>query len=135
QHSQIADVKHRADQLVAAARQRLPLWDLPDEELRALEEKRQPKNAVTFRSPVSGVVMEKTAVQGMHVMAGQTLYKIADLSVVWVEADIYEGELRLVRVGNGATVTLEAYPDERFTGRVVYIYPYVDEKTRTNKVR
>src|SRR5207245_1443996 len=83
----------------------------------------------------SGVVMEKAAVQGMHVMAGQTLYKVADLSLVWIEADIYESELSQVRVGNPATVTLDAYPDERFRGRVVYIYPYVDETTRTNKVR
>ena len=133
--SQIADARERADQLVASARQRLALWDLPEDELRALDEQRRPHDAVTFRSPVSGVVLEKTAVQGMHVMAGQTLYKIADLSVVWVEADIYEGELSLVRVGNRAAVTLDAYPDERFAGRVTYIYPYVDEKTRTNKVR
>lgn len=135
QQSQIADAKERADQLVAAARQRLVLWDLPEEELRALESKRQPQNAVTFRSPVSGVVMEKTALQGMHVTAGQMLYKIADLSVVWVEADVYEGELPLVKIGDRATVLLDAYPGERFTGRVIYIYPYVEEKTRTNKVR
>jgi hypothetical protein len=71
----------------------------------------------------------------MHVTAGQTLYKIADLSTVWVEADVYERELPLMHVGDRATVTLDAYPDERFNGRVVYVYPYVDEKTRTNKVR
>jgi hypothetical protein len=68
-------------------------------------------------------------------MPGQTVYKVADFSTVWVEADIYEAEMPLVRVGARATVTLDAYPGERFTGRVIYIYPYVDEKSRTNKVR
>src|SRR5204863_2121773 len=66
---------------------------------------------------------------------GQRLYKSADFSTVWVEADVYETEMPLVRVGARAIVTLDAYPEERFTGRVVYIYPYVDEKSRTNKVR
>jgi RND family efflux transporter MFP subunit len=135
QHSEIPDARDRAEQLVTAARQRLALWDLSDDELRKLDDMRQPQDVVTFRSPVAGVVLEKTALQGMHVIAGQTLYKIADLSVVWVEADVYERELPLVRVGDRATITLEAYPNERFTGRVLYIYPYVDEKTRTNKVR
>jgi hypothetical protein len=84
---------------------------------------------------VDGVVMEKTAVKGMHVTTGQMLYKIADLSTVWVEADVYEREVAFVRVGGRATVTLDAYPGERFPARVIYVYPYVDEQTRTNKVR
>jgi RND family efflux transporter MFP subunit len=135
QQSQIAEAKDRADQLVAAARQRLALWDLTDEQLRVLDQQREASSTVTFRSPVDGVVMEKTAVKGMHITSGQTLYKIADLSIVWVEADVYENELPLVRVGDRATVTLDAYPGEQFIGRVIYIYPYVDENTRTNKVR
>ncbi len=135
QHSILPDARERAEQLVAAARQRLILWDLPAQEIRALEERRQPHDAVAFQSPVSGVVIEKQALKGMHVMPGQTLYKVADLSVVWIEAEVYEGELPLVRVGQRATVMLEAYPGERFTGRAIYIYPYVDERTRTNKVR
>jgi RND family efflux transporter MFP subunit len=135
QSSQIADARERASALVEASRQRLLLWDLSAEQIRAVEEARAPQDAVTFRSPATGFVTEKQAVKGAHVMPGQTLYKIADLSVVWVEAAIYEAELPLVRVGGRATVTLDAYPDERFAGRVVYIYPYVDENTRTTKVR
>ncbi len=135
QQSQVADAKTRADQLVMSARQRLGLWDLRDEDLRTLDETREPSSVATFRCPVDGVVMEKTAVAGMHVTSGQTLYRIADLSTVWVEADVYETEVPLVRVGEKATVTLDAYPGERFNGRVVYIYPYVDDKTRTNRVR
>jgi RND family efflux transporter MFP subunit len=133
--SQIPDARQRADQLVAAARQRLTLWDLPEPELNRLERDQRPQDVVTFFSPVNGTVMERMALRGMHVTAGQTLYKIADLSTVWIEADVYERELPLIHTGDRATVTVDAYPDERFSGRVVYIYPYVDEKTRTNKVR
>jgi len=135
QTSVIADARERADQLVAAARQRLVLWDLPEEDIRAVEEKRQAPDVVVFRSPVSGFVIEKPAIQGMHVMPGQTLYKVANLSTVWVEADVYEQEMALARVGQRATVTLDAYPGESFQGRAIYIYPYVEENTRTVKVR
>jgi len=135
QGSVIAEARDRADQLVAAARQRLSLWDLPQDEIRALEEKRQPLEVVIFRSPVSGFVIEKQALRGLHIMPGQTLYRIADLSVVWVEADVYERELSALRPGAAATITVDAYPGDRLTGRVIYVYPYLDEKTRTNKVR
>ncbi len=135
QQSQIADARERADQLVAASRQRLALWDVPADQIRALEERRTAQPDVTFRSPSSGVVVDKPAGKGMHVMPGQTLFRIADLSVVWVEADVYERDLPGIRLGDRAIVTIDAYPGERFSGRVLFIYPYVDEKTRTNKVR
>jgi len=101
QQSEIAGAKERADQLVTAARQRLTQWDLTEEQLRALEDKREPSSTVTFRSPVNGVVVEKTAVAGMHILSGQTLYKIADLSTVWLEADVYEREVEVVRRPTG----------------------------------
>ena len=135
QPSQIAEARARADQLVASARRRLALWDLPEEDLRAIEETRQAKDVIAVRSPASGVVIEKSALEGQHIMPGQNLYKVADLSVVWVEAEVYEQELRLVHIGDRATVTLDAYPGEDFSGRVLYIYPYVSQQTRTNKVR
>lgn len=135
QTSVIADARERAEQLVASARRRLVLWELPEEEIRRLEDTRQAPDVVTFRSPVSGFVIEKQALQGMRVMPGQTLYKVADLSVVWVEADVYEQEIGLARVGQPATVTLDAYPGETFQGRAIYIYPFVEENTRTVKVR
>jgi RND family efflux transporter MFP subunit len=135
QTSAIADARERADQLVASARQRLVLWNLPEEEIRAVEDKRQAPDVVTFRSPVSGFVIEKTALQGMHVMPGQMLYKVANLSTVWVEADVYEQEMALARVGQRAKVTLDAYPGDSFDGRAIYIYPFVQENTRTVKVR
>src|ERR1700736_2352861 len=96
---------------------------------------RRAVDAVVFRAPVSGFVVEKMAVRGLHVMPGQSLYKVSDISVVWVEADVYESERAAVKVGDAATVPVDAYPGEPFTGRVIYIYPYLDDKTRANKVR
>jgi hypothetical protein len=133
--SPVTDAREYADRLVDAARQRLRLWDLPPEEIVELDKTRTAREAITFRAPVGGYVLEKQAVQGMRVMPGQTLYKVADLSVVWVEADIYEQEMPLARVGQLATVTLDAYPGESFTGRAIYIYPFVEENTRTVKMR
>jgi RND family efflux transporter MFP subunit len=135
QTSPVADAREYANRLVDAARQRLSLWDLSPEQLAELERTRQPVEAVTFTSPASGFVLEKTAIQGMHVTPGQTLYKLADLSSVWVEADIYEQEIAQLRIGQRAAVTLDAYPGESFTGRAIYIYPFVEENTRTVKVR
>src|SRR5437016_10224400 len=134
QQSTIADARERADALVTSARQRLVAWDVPADDLQKLDETRRAVDAVVFRAPVSGFVVEKMAVKGLHVMPGQSLYKVSDLSVVWVEADVYESELAAVRVGDAATVTVDAYPGNRFTGRAIYIYPYLDDKTRTNKV-
>lgn len=133
--SQVADARAYADRLVEAARARLALWDLSAAQIRALETSRQPQTAMTFRSPASGVVIEKTAVQGLHVAPGQSLYKLADLSVVWVEADIYEADIALIKTGQRAFVTLDAYPGERLSGQTVFIYPYVEPNTRTVKVR
>jgi Cu(I)/Ag(I) efflux system membrane fusion protein len=83
----------------------------------------------------SGVVVEKRALEGMKAMPGEDLYLLADLSRVWITASIYEYELPLVRVGQKATVTLPSYPGTTFRGRIVHIYPYLDESTRTNAVR
>jgi RND family efflux transporter MFP subunit len=135
QQSTVADARERADQLVASARQRLALWDLASDDLQALDSTRRISEAMIFRSPASGFVIEKTAQKGLHVTAGQSLYKLADLSAVWVEADVYENEISGIRVGTTAAVSIDAYPGERFSGRVAYVYPYLDEKTRTNKVR
>jgi len=133
--SQIADARVYADRLVDAARQRLALWDLPAEEIQALEDGREPRRAMPFRSPVGGFVIEKRVIRGQHVSPGASLYTVADLSEVWVEADLYEEELPLVSEGERATVTLDAYPGEQFLGRVIFIYPYVEERTRTVRVR
>lgn len=135
QSSIVPEAKTRADALVAAARQRLARWDMAEEEIARLEQTREPADVETFRSPSSGVVIEKMAVEGAHVTAGQTLFKLADLSTVWVEANVYEEDLPSVQIGDRATIMLDAYPGERQAGRVVYLSPSLDEQTRTNKVR
>jgi hypothetical protein len=108
---------------------------MPLDDIQELEQRAAALETVTFRSPVSGVIVGKTAVEGMYVTAGQALFRIADLSVVWVEADIYERDLAGVRVGQQATITLDAYPGRRFVGRATYIYPDVEQQTRTVKLR
>src|SRR5262249_13050548 len=108
--SAVPDAREYADRVVEAARQRLVLRGVAPEDITALEEQRQAQDVIVVRSAVSGYVIEKKALQGMHITAGQTLYKVADLSVVWVEADVYEQEMAHVRVGQPATVRLDAYP-------------------------
>lgn len=135
QQSLVEDARARADQLVGAARERLRLWDLSADQIKALDETRQAQATVTFASPADGFVIEKLAVAGMHVIPGQTLYRVVDLSVVWVEADVYENEIRAIRIDSPAVITVDAYPQERFPGRVIYVYPTMDERTRTVKVR
>ena len=133
--SAIADAREYADRVVDAARERLRRWDLSQEDITALDESRRAPDVITFRSPVGGFVLEKSVLRGMHITPGQTLYKIADLSSVWIEADVYEREMSLARVGQHATVTLDAYPGESFDGRAIYIFPFVEESSRTVKVR
>ena len=133
--SQDPDARSYADRMVESARGRLALWDLSPEQIALLETTRVPQRALVFSSPANGYVISKRALAGLHVTAGESLYQLADLSTVWVEADVYERELPVVGVGATAQVTLDAYPGDRFSGRVVYIYPYVEERTRTVKVR
>lgn len=129
------DAKHYAERLVAAARQRLSLWDLPAEEIAELERTRTPRETVTFRSPASGYVIEKKVVRGQRVMAGESLYRLADLSTVWVEADVFQRDLGAIRTGTAATVTVDAFPGQRFPARVSLIAPSLDPASRTARVR
>ena len=121
--------------LAESAKRRLKLWDISDDQIKTLEETGQAKKTLTLYSPFSGFVLEKTATKGMSVMPGMALFKLADLSVVWLLADIYEYELPFVRLGQQASVQLSYMPGETFTGRAIYIYPSLNAETRTAKVR
>jgi RND family efflux transporter MFP subunit len=121
--------------LLGSARQRLSLWDISAGQIAQLEKTGQPIKALTIYSPVSGFVTAKTALQGMRVMPGDSLYDIIDLSTVWVLADVYEVNLPFVRLGQAAEMTLAYQPGKVWKGRVAYIYPTLEEKTRTVKVR
>jgi Cu(I)/Ag(I) efflux system membrane fusion protein len=121
--------------LVASARRKLELWDVPAATIARLEQTGQPERAVTVVSPVSGVVVKKEVVPGMRLEAGAMPYEIWDLGSVWVLADVYESELQHVRVGSPATLTLRAIPGQAWQGKVAFIDPVLDPKTRTAKVR
>ena len=108
---------------------------ISDSQIAALEKSRQAQRIVRIESPRDGFVVEKNAVAGQMVEAGATLYRIADLASVWVLADIFESDLPFVKVGQPAVVRLSYLPDREFAGRVTYIYPTVDEKTRAVRVR
>jgi multidrug efflux pump subunit AcrA (membrane-fusion protein) len=118
-----------------AARARLRLFGISDAEITRLEESGKPARALPLASPISGFVTAKNVVQGARVGPADALFDIADLSVVWVIADVYEYELPRLRLGQKATLTLSYWPDKSWSGRVSYIFPTVDEKTRTIKVR
>jgi Cu(I)/Ag(I) efflux system membrane fusion protein len=133
--SRFTDIASGGESLVEAARRRLQFWDISDEEIAALERTKTPRKSLTIASPIDGVVIEKMAFLGKKVMSGETLYKVGDLSTVWVQGEIYEYEVPLVKRGQAAAVTLAAYPGERFHGTVTYVYPVLQEKTRTVKVR
>jgi len=135
QAPQAADAQDYRDRLVDTPRQRLMQWGVPEDELRAIEQQRAARPAVVFRAPVSGVVIEKTVINGMFVESGATLYRIADLSVVWMEVDVPELDVAQVRVGASADASARAWPGERFSGRVVNVDPFVTEGTRTLKAR
>jgi Cu(I)/Ag(I) efflux system membrane fusion protein len=133
--SPFPEVASSGDSLAESAKRRLKLWDISDDQIKALEESGQAKKTLTLYSPFSGFVLEKSAYKGMNVIPGIALYKLADLSVVWLLADIYEYELPFVRLGQQASIQLSYLPGETFTGRAVYIYPSLNPETRTAKVR
>jgi Cu(I)/Ag(I) efflux system membrane fusion protein len=130
-----AQTRTAAEQLVSSAWQRLRNWDISDEHLRRLQQQGAPSQFVPLNSPVTGVVLEKPALQGMRFMPGDILFRIADLSTVWLIADVFEQDLALIHEGQSAALRVNAYPDQVFNGRVTFIYPTVAPETRTAKVR
>jgi Cu(I)/Ag(I) efflux system membrane fusion protein len=133
--SPFPEVVGSGNSLAESAKRRLKLWDISDDQIRALEESGQVKKTLTLHSPFSGFVLEKMAYKGMNVMPGVPLFKLADLSVVWLYADIYEYELPFIRLGQQASIQLTYIPGETFTGKAIYIYPSLNPETRTAKVR
>lgn len=121
--------------LLEAARQRLRLWDISNAEIRELERTGAARKSITIYAPTNGFVLNKLAVEGARVMAGEPLFEIADLDHVWIQADVYESELQFIRIGAAATTTLSYLPGRTWTGRVTFIAPTVDPMTRTVKVR
>lgn len=118
-----------------ASRRRLAYWDITGEQIATLEQSEQVTKTLTLVSPVHGIVLEKDVLEGQRVMPGQRLYRIADLSEVWVEGEVFEQDLSLVKEGMQVHIEIAARPGEHLMGRVSFIYPTVDPVSRTNRVR
>ena len=132
------EAKNSMQQLAAASLARLSNWGITEEQIREFtqdEDQHKDKRSLTFHAPISGVVMEKKAVQGMRFMPGEVLYQIADLSSVWVVAEVAEQDIGAVKVGSISQVNVDAYPDQEFKGRIAFIYPTLNSATRTVQIR
>ncbi len=130
-----AEMQTGMRQLAEASLVRLRNWDISEEQIKALAAGGEAKRTLTFRSPVGGVVLEKKAVAGMRFMPGEMLYQIADLSSVWVLADVFERDIAQVKPGQKVRLSINAYPDKSFSGTVAYIYPTLNAESRTIPVR
>ncbi len=129
------EARERAGRLVSSARQRLAAWAIPEAVIAQLESTGVAPRTLILRAPVSGVVIEKNVLDGQRVMAGDVLYRIADLSVVWLEGEVFEQDLGAARVGQEVTAEFQALPGTPRTGRITYVYPTLDPQTRTGRIR
>lgn len=125
----------QARELLESARRRLDYWDIPQDEIARIEASGSVTKTITLHAPASGIVVEKNVVLGAHFMPGMRLYRIADLSRVWLAAEIFEKDLSLIRTGQSARVTFEAYPGESFSALVTYVYPTISMTARTGRIR
>lgn len=135
QQSSLEEARRQAEELVQSARRRLEYWDIPAKEISALEQRRTPQKALAITSPAHGIVVEKMVFDGQQVMPGMALYQIADLSMVWVNADIYQFDLNWVKTGQKVELELSYLPGKTYEGVITYIYPYLNMETKTARVR
>jgi Cu(I)/Ag(I) efflux system membrane fusion protein len=129
------EARRAADEMLASARRRLQYWDIPVTDIERIERTGQATRTVTLRATSRGVVVEKSVLSGQRIMAGETLYRLADLRNVWVDGQVFEHDLALVRKGQRVSVEIQAYPGDRWPGSVTYVYPLVDPATRTARIR
>jgi len=134
-NSPVQAISQGGEGLVASARQRLKLMGVKDYQIKALEKSGNPNIRLPIYTPLSGIVIEKIALEGQYVNVGDPLFNIADLSTVWVEVEVYEGDFPFVKTGQKVDIVSQSYPGKIFTGRVSFVYPFLDPKTRTVKVR
>jgi RND family efflux transporter MFP subunit len=130
-----AEAQVGVGQLANAALDRLRNWDISEQQLVRLQQGGEPRRTLTLVSPVSGVIIKDPPVAGMRFMPGEALFKIADLSRVWLIGDVFEQDVPLVKVGTRATLSVGAYPDRTFPGEVTFIYPTLNTETRTVRAR
>lgn len=130
-----AEARASAASLLSSARRRLAYWEVPSSDIARIESSGEVQRTITMRAPVGGFVVEKNVQQGQRVMAGDPLYRIADLSTVWVEGEVYERDLSSLRLGQQVRAELDAFPGQARVGRITYIYPTLNPETRTSRVR
>jgi len=130
-----AEQRHAATNLLASARRRLQLWEIGEDEIRALEQRGTASDEMPFQSPIAGHVVAKTAVEGKSFMAGESLYEVADLSHLWLDAWVFESDLPLMKPGLQATITFPYLANKSFTAPMTFIYPHIDPQTRRGRVR
>lgn len=133
--SNIEEISSRSRTLLESARKRLQYWDVPEVHIRELEQSGEARKTLMIHSPATGVVIHKNVLEGKYTNPGENLYRIADLSNIWVYADVYEYELPWVKAGQDADMTLSYIPGKVFKGKITYVYPYLESKTRTARVR
>jgi RND family efflux transporter MFP subunit len=133
--SPYGELTEAADSLLASTKKRLELFDVPQHQIEALIRDKKITKTMHIHSPVRGFVIEKKALHGMHVQPGMSLYMIADLTNIWVLADIYEYELPWIKVGQKVEMNLSYFPGKKFVGKVTFIDPFLNPTTRTLKVR
>ena len=129
------EIKNGAQELVGSAKRRLLYWDISEKDIDEIEKNNSPKKTLTIYSPVNGTVVEKMVFEGQQIMAGMELYKVADLSNVWVMADVYQVDLPWIKLGQKVDLELSYLPGKTYKGIVTYIYPYLNEETKTVKIR
>ena len=135
ENSPFPEVSEGMENLLESSRGRLLYWDIKEEQIKELEKTGKPFKTLIFFSPITGLVIEKNILKGKYIMPGENLYKIADISNIWILADIYEDDLNLISIGQEATIELSYLPGEKFQGKITYIYPYLESETRTTKIR
>jgi Cu(I)/Ag(I) efflux system membrane fusion protein len=131
----LPDQRNTATNLLASARRRLELWEIGDDEIRALEQRGTASDEMPFRSPITGHVVAKSAVEGKSFMAGESLYEISDLAHLWLDASVFESDLPLMKPGLQATITFPYLGNKSFTAPVTFLYPHIDPLTRRGRVR
>ena len=129
------DAQRNANDLLSSARRRLAYWDIPASEIATIERTEQVQKTLTLRSTASGYVLQKNVVAGQKIMAGDALYRVADLSTVWVEGEVFEQDIANVRTGQVVHADFDALPGRHLRGQISYIYPTLDPQTRTVRVR
>jgi multidrug efflux pump subunit AcrA (membrane-fusion protein) len=132
----LLDAQHGGNQnLLRMARDRLELWGIDDDQIKEILRTGRTVTRMTVRSPISGHVIKKYQVEGEYVEEGARLYDVADLSTVWIEAQVYEDQIAFLKEGLPVTATTKAFPNREFCGKVAFIYPFLDTNTRTVRVR